>query len=146
MSDQLLRPNAPSVVSEIIDGEAVIMNLATGHYFSAQGTGGELWALIEKGASERRLVEYLLLRYRIDEVEARTGVAAFISKAREHDLLVATQAESGSIDEPVAASSPTESYAMPHLNAYSDMEDLLLLDPIHDVSEAGWPMPKPADS
>src|SRR6187397_1108133 len=50
MSDQLLRPNSPSVVSEIIDGEAVIMNLATGHYFSALGTGGELWALIEKGA------------------------------------------------------------------------------------------------
>ena len=146
MSDQLLRPNSPSVVSEIIDGEAVIMNLATGHYFSAQGTGGELWALIENGASERRMVEYLLLRYRIDEIEARTGVAAFVSKAREHDLVVATQAEPAPVDEQPATPTLTESYAIPQLNAYSDMEDLLLLDPIHDVSEAGWPMPKPADS
>jgi Coenzyme PQQ synthesis protein D (PqqD) len=146
MSDQLLRPNSPSVVSEIIDGEAVIMNLATGHYFSAQGTGGELWALIENGASERRLVEYLLLRYRIDEIEARTGVAAFISKAREHDLVVTAPAESASIEDQSETPTPTDSYAIPQLHAYSDMEDLLLLDPIHDVSEAGWPMPKPVDS
>ena len=146
MSDQLLRPNSPSVVSEIIDGEAVIMNLATGHYFSALGTGGELWALIERGASERQLIDYLLLRYRIAEVEARTGVAAFISKAREHDLVVTTQAVSAPEHDQAATPTPTESYAIPQLNAYSDMEDLLLLDPIHDVSEAGWPMPKPADS
>jgi hypothetical protein len=24
------------------------------------------------------------------------------------------------------------------------MEDMLMLDPIHEVEEAGWPMPKPA--
>jgi hypothetical protein len=28
------------------------------------------------------------------------------------------------------------------LNVYSDMQDLLTLDPIHDVDAAGWPMPK----
>lgn len=25
------------------------------------------------------------------------------------------------------------------LRAYADMEDLLLLDPIHEVHETGWP-------
>ena len=34
--------------------------------------------------------------------------------------------------------------AAPVLNKYSDMQDLLLLDPIHDVDEeAGWPTNKP---
>ena len=36
-------------------------------------------------------------------------------------------------------------YTEPSLSVFSDMQDLLLLDPIHDVSEAGWPMPKPAE-
>jgi hypothetical protein len=27
----------------------------------------------------------------------------------------------------------------PKLEKYTDMEDLLLLDPIHDVQEVGWP-------
>ena len=34
-------------------------------------------------------------------------------------------------------------FQTPTLNADSDMEDLLLLDPIHDVDEKGWPQAKP---
>jgi len=30
----------------------------------------------------------------------------------------------------------------PTLNKYTDMRDMLLLDPIHDVGESGWPVPK----
>jgi hypothetical protein len=36
-------------------------------------------------------------------------------------------------------------YAKPELQVYSDMKDLLLLDPIHDVSEEGWPIRPVAD-
>jgi hypothetical protein len=35
------------------------------------------------------------------------------------------------------------SFNPPLLNKYSDMQELLLLDPIHDVDEAGWPKPVP---
>ena len=31
----------------------------------------------------------------------------------------------------------------PVLEKYTDMQELLLLDPIHDVEEAGWPKAKP---
>jgi len=37
-------------------------------------------------------------------------------------------------------------FSAPVLNAYTDMEELLLLDPIHDVDQAGWPMPKAPDA
>ena len=30
----------------------------------------------------------------------------------------------------------------PTLSKYKDMQDMLLLDPVHDVEEAGWPEPK----
>ncbi len=33
-------------------------------------------------------------------------------------------------------------FQIPVLDVYSDMQDLLLLDPIHDVDETGWPTPK----
>ena len=33
-------------------------------------------------------------------------------------------------------------FAPPRLEKYSDLEDLLVLDPIHDVDEAGWPIAK----
>ncbi len=119
------------------------MNLSSGHYFSSQGSGGELWALIEAGVTERQMVDFLLLRYGLDDVSARTGVTSFLEQLREYELVQAT-ADLPTPAGPVeAAATP---YAAPLLNVYSDMQDLLLLDPIHDVSEAGWPMPKPADS
>ena len=31
-------------------------------------------------------------------------------------------------------------FTRPTITVYSDMEDLLLLDPIHDVDETGWPV------
>jgi hypothetical protein len=35
------------------------------------------------------------------------------------------------------------SWSSPVLSIYDDMQDLLLLDPIHDVDESGWPAIKP---
>ena len=33
-------------------------------------------------------------------------------------------------------------YSTPSLNRYDDMQDLLLVDPIHGTDEAGWPFTK----
>jgi hypothetical protein len=35
-------------------------------------------------------------------------------------------------------------FEKPGLQKYSDMQDLLLLDPIHEVDEMGWPHALPA--
>ena len=34
--------------------------------------------------------------------------------------------------------------AISRLNRYADMKDLLMLDPIHEVDEKGWPSKKEA--
>lgn len=34
-------------------------------------------------------------------------------------------------------------YQPPQVEAFNDLQDILLLDPIHDVDEAGWPMAAP---
>jgi hypothetical protein len=36
-------------------------------------------------------------------------------------------------------------FVIPSLQAYRDMQDMLSLDPIHDVEAAGWPVPKMDD-
>jgi hypothetical protein len=32
-----------------------------------------------------------------------------------------------------------EEWSIPLLNEYTDLQDLILVDPIHDVQESGWP-------
>ena len=148
MAESFLSVNAPVVISEVIDGEAVIMHLGSGRYFSCQGTGGEIWSLIEKGTTEDRVVEHMGTRYAVEPEVLSAALSDFLSRLKEHEL-VREEAGGRAAGDP-AGSAPDSTdqagaaFEPPTLNVYSDMEDLLLLDPIHDVDETGWPQPKPA--
>lgn len=141
-----LRINHPFVASEIIDGEAVIMNLNTGNYFSARQVGAVVWDWVEKGLSEQDILSQLKLSYHGDAATMAQGLAAFIDQLLEHELVIA--AADAASAEPAAeaeANIPDElpPFRAPLLEIYSDMRDLLLLDPIHDVTDVGWPTAKP---
>jgi hypothetical protein len=146
--ERMLKINAPSVVGEIIDGEAVIMDLASGHYFSAQHVGCEIWRSLEQGAARSAIVQSLLVMYEAPETDVASAVNAFVNDLIERKLVVEVENTPPPSTTNGAAHSNgarRRDFAPPVLNAYTDMEDLLLLDPIHDVDDAGWPMPKPTD-
>jgi hypothetical protein len=42
-----------------------------------------------------------------------------------------------------ASTGQSRQFVPPVLERYDDMEDLLLLDPVHDVDAQGWPQPAP---
>jgi hypothetical protein len=53
-------------------------------------------------------------------------------------------AEGGRVPGPSKVAAATETMQPPVLEPFGDMQDLLLLDPVHEVDEdAGWPT-KPA--
>lgn len=55
--------NQPFVVSELIDGEAVIMNLNSGNYYSTRHTGALVWAWLEQGWNSERICAALRQHY-----------------------------------------------------------------------------------
>lgn len=144
-----LRVNAPSVVGEIIDGEAVIMDLALGHYFSSQGSGAEIWAGIEAGLGRTDIVDWLAARYASDRTDLTDAVDVFVSELLDRRLVVEDAALPGAVVVPPAAprgdAAARQIFVAPALNTYADMEDLLLLDPIHDVDAVGWPVARTPD-
>jgi hypothetical protein len=144
MNDRL-RINAPAVVSETIDGEAVIMNLKSGSYYSTDEVGSEIWNWIEKGWRRQAMLDALATMYAADHAQIATAVGAFLDDLIAQGLVVPDDdANPGpaNADAPAAAGGK-QTFAAPTLNVYTDMKDLLLLDPIHDVDEVGWPTPKP---
>jgi hypothetical protein len=142
--DAALRVNAPTVVGEVIDGEAVIMDLASGHYYSTLGSGAEIWSGIERGLTRDALVDTLAARYEADRDVIAGAVAVFIAELLEHRL-IAEDTSPSAIEMPSAApmAASRDAFVAPLLNTYADMEDLLLLDPIHDVDATGWPTANP---
>ena len=133
------------VVWDILDGEAVMLHRESGDYFSAEGTGCLIWQWIAEGRGRDRILDGLAARYDAGRERLAGALDAFLAELL-HNRLVE---DSGSADEAAAAdeapSGGRAPFAPPALNVYSDIRNLLMLDPIHDVDDRGWPEPKPAD-
>ena len=147
MNNQRFRVNSPTVTHEIIDGEAVIINLDTGNYYSLVDVGSFIWSLVEKGASASDVQNGVLQTYQGDAQEIDRGVQELLSQLHQENLIVPVDAAAEPFDLAQAMPSTNghekPSFNPPALHKYSDMQELLLLDPIHDVDDAGWPKPVP---
>jgi hypothetical protein len=130
--------NSPAVVSEIIDGELVVMNLDSGNFFSSSGSGTLIWGCIEKRLSAEAIVSAVVSAYEIDAQTVRTHLQRFIESLRAEKLVREGEA---SVDAQAAPTPPgaRSPFVAPEMKVYSDMKDLLMLDPIHDVAPEGWP-------
>lgn len=129
--------NAPTVVSEIIDGELVVINLEKGSYYCSLGVGAYLWQCLQQRADLATIEAAVVQGFGVAPERARADLRSFLGQLQREGLVRPARP-----DEATAAAAPVPAaaaYAAPDLKIYSDMQDLLLLDPIHDVSDEGWP-------
>jgi hypothetical protein len=142
------RINKPKVILESFEDEVVMVNLESGNYFSLNRIGVEICELIESGASIQEAAEVISDAYEGDRARIELDLAGLVDRMIGEGLLVpvAENRETGGADAPCnrdAAGNMPESlgkvYVTPELVKYSDMQELLLLDPIHDVDATGWP-------
>jgi len=130
------RVNGPNVINEVIDGEAVIINLASGDYFSLRGSGSYIWQAIDAGADTTAIVDAFTAAGLGDETEIGGAVEGLVAQLMAEGLVVA-DADGSS---PTALAPPDgASFEPPALEKFTDMQDLILLDPVHEVDERGWP-------
>lgn len=82
--------------------------------------------------------------------EITPALQQFITELAEDQLVVAvatpTVATAGASNKANDhhMSTSQRCFTPPVLNKFTDMQELLLLDPIHDVDETGWPKRKAA--
>lgn len=156
---QVFRINSPQVVCETIDGEVVIVNLDKGIYYSLLKTGADVWTRIERKLDRQSLIQELVQAYDGTIEEITVAVDQFIANLQQEELIVEfianlqqeepivvdSTAEAANIDNStdISAIANKPRFEQPLLEKFTDMEDLLLLDPIHEVDvEAGWPNAK----
>ena len=97
-----------------------------------------IWGLIEQGASNTQIVEKLSQTVKQPSSNIGKDIEGFIDLLLAEELIAATDnaclASLDSINEDTKLN-----YSKPTLAKYTDMQELLLLDPIHEVDEEGWP-------
>jgi hypothetical protein len=83
---------------------------------------------------------------------ARGDLERFVARLVEERLLLveAPARDTGARGDPTppragsaaVSTGARRSYAPPDVHKYDDLEELLRLDPVHDVDEVGWPVPR----
>jgi hypothetical protein len=136
----LCRVRDKNVVSEIIDEEAIIMDLAVGTYFSSDGAGAVIWDGIVCGFEAARIKERVQHAFSVGPADLDLDFENFVATLFANKLVdVAHEAVPSSIDWSMPLPANRRGYDPPVLSRYDDLQKLALLDPIHDVEEAGWP-------
>jgi len=135
--------NGPDVIAESIDGEVIIINLNSGAYYSSLGSGGAIWEALAASHSIEETIALLTTRYGVEQAAIEREISGFVAQLIDEGLLV----ESAQGGSPAAVEGGSGGvFETPVLSKYTDMQELLLLDPIHDVDpSAGWPFPKAAE-
>jgi hypothetical protein len=126
------------VSHDLLEGEVIAIHFETGAYYSLRGTATQLWEKLASPISPERLATF----FTGDSQVVTDQVRIFLDDLTKDDLLIKEEAT----DTGPNGTGEWGSFVEPQVEKYTDMQDLLLADPIHDVEPgAGWPYLKPDD-
>jgi hypothetical protein len=124
-----LTVNRPSVIFDEQGGEVVIIDLERGHYFRLDAAGTRIWLALAATVDPDALLAACENR---DELAGRLD--DILTELRDLDLI-----------RPAADAEPAQPVAAWRFDGYTlerftDLEDILGLDPIHEADQGrGWP-------
>jgi len=130
------------VISETVGGETIIVNLATGHYFNLQGSAAEIWEALAREESVDSIVATLAARYAAADGEIETAVNGLVSELESAELVVpeeSTESATAALLGSVTVGADRPAFPAPSFAQHTDMQDIILLDPVHEVDARGWP-------
>lgn len=128
------RISEPQVVHDSVDGEILAIDFTSGSYYSLRGSAAAIWDAVAEASDLEEIVARVAEQYHDDDLAG--GVQRLL------DLLVGEGLldREGRVDGPIPVTGAGgEPLGVPGVEKYTDMEEIILLDPVHDVSEAGWP-------
>jgi hypothetical protein len=127
----------PAIIAKDFGDEAIVANLDTGLFYSLGQSGAAVWTGL---ASGRTLSEIVATLAGADDANARAAVGRFIGELVTEGLL---RPGDDCVDTIWAPRVDAE-FQAPTIERFDDLQALLLIDPIHDVGEHGWPVVAPA--
>jgi hypothetical protein len=129
----------PALTIEDFGNEIIIVNLHNGAYFSLKNSAAKLWRSAASAPDLQEALAALSKEFTLDET-ALAGIGILLRQLREDSLV---HFEDKTLEElaafPPAAPNGKPSFPEPQYEKFTNMQDILLLDPIHDVGELGWP-------
>jgi hypothetical protein len=83
---------SPDVVFRDLDGEAVILDLASGTYFGLNEVGTHVWRLVDEGRDPSQIVDVVASEYQIDRETIARDVTRLLDDLSSRRLIVTVAA------------------------------------------------------
>lgn len=112
---------------DVIDGEAIIINLVSGAYYSMLGIGGEIWSMVNARYSVAAMREHIVATHDVTEEEAARDLDGILQQLLDEGLVRVSS--DAAVAPPIPAGETKRPYKAPRLQVFRDMEELLALDP-----------------
>lgn len=135
---QYVISNAKTISARIFDDEVVVANFASGIYYSLLDSAFDVWNGLMAGLSPEQIAQQL----HVDSSEREAfleNIKQFVQALETEGLISPSAATVDSTWRP----RKLQKLTAPKFEKFTDMQELLLLDPVHDVSDAGWPHENP---
>jgi len=150
--DSRLRSNDGECAAKVIDGEAVIINLQNGTYYSLDKAGATIWEQVADGRRLADVIETLTARYEVKADRAQRDLERLVGELLTERLLFMANGDTPAPAVVAATSADAAEekrlpYEEPVLTTYRDMADLLALDPpMPRLEDVVWSEPGASSS
>lgn len=137
--DDAFRLDRTRFAAEELDSEVVLIDILEGTYFALGGATAEIWGPLTSGHAPSAIAAALAERHGAPLAAVLGEVDALVARLfSEEGVLTRAEPSTDALD---LGPGPAEPGLRPFLvEKYMDLQDILTLDPIHDVDpETGWP-------
>lgn len=97
MSSMTLLPDdrlacSPDVLSRVLDGEAILLQLGSGTYFGMNEVATRAWELIVAGTTYASMCASLVAEFEVSQADIERDMSEFLSVLHEKRLVTLTRA------------------------------------------------------
>ena len=144
-----VRLSGPHVVAEEIEGEVIAVNLDTGAYYSFRDSASVVWQQLLAGEGRPgAIVDELSARFIGTREEIERAVFVFLRTIEDEGLIAPPEISPGFASrdgDPPPSQAVRSPFRAPVFEKYTDMQEFLLVDPIHEVDVSDWPSVTPQE-
>lgn len=136
-----LTTTVPLLISQQFDSEVVLANYQNGVYYNLDGSAAQIWLGLKINRTVEEIGRALAVATGGDVTSITQQVQAFIDSMLAEGLIANVTPDPRS-ETSIETWTPVLSGAFiaPEFQRFDNLRELLLMDPVHDAGEQGWPL------
>lgn len=87
LPDELKLRGSDDVLVRALDGEAVLLDMASGKYFGLNEVGARIWELLASGSSVGSIRAAIVAEFEVDEAKAGADLASLLGELETRGLV-----------------------------------------------------------